>query len=252
PRGGAHGRRGGAAHLRPGRAAPAEAHRRDAGGAQLPRLVERLHVAPHRAHRPRRADAPGRAGRALARARAGRGADDGRGRDHGAAGAAALPGPAAVLHAGPPRGRREGMRGIALVLAALAIGARGDAAEGEGRPGPGGRVVLDLEDMGAWQVRASDQVGAVLRRDGDGSVCLEYDFHAVSGYAVLTQVLPVQWPAAFALQLRMKGYGAVNDFQVKLLDASGEDVWWVNRPAFPLPRSLTDVTFKSRHFSFAW
>ena len=92
----------------------------------------------------------------------------------------------------------------------------------------------------------------MLRRDADGSACLEYDFHSVSGYAVLRQVLPVEWPAAFALQLRMKGRGALNDFQVKLVDASGDNVWWVNRPGFPLPRSLTDVTFKSRHFSFAW
>ena len=48
----------------------------------------------------------------------------------------------------------------------------------------------------------------------------------------------VQWPAAFALQLRMKGRGAVNDLQVKLVDASGDNVWWVNRPSFPLPRAL--------------
>ena len=135
------------------------------------------------------------------------------------------------------------MKAIALLLAALAGGAQASL---------DGRVVLDLRDMGAWQAQASDQVGAVLRRDADGSVCLEYDFHSVSGYAVLRQVLPVQWPAAFALELRMKGRGAVNDLQVKLVDASGDNVWWVNRPAFPLPRSLTDVTFRSRHFSFAW
>ena len=135
------------------------------------------------------------------------------------------------------------MKVIAVLLAALSGGAQA---------GPGGRVVLDLRDMSGWQAQASDQVGAVLRRDADGSVCLEYDFHSVSGYAVLRRELPVQWPAAFALQLRMKGRGAVNDFQVKLADASGDNVWWVNRPAFPLPRSLTDVTFRSRHFSFAW
>ena len=135
------------------------------------------------------------------------------------------------------------MKGIALLLAALA---------GRAQAAPSGRVVLDLRDMGAWQAQASEQVGAVLRRDADGSVCLEYDFHSVSGYAVLRQVLPVQWPAAFALQLRLKGRGSVNDLQVKLVDASGDNVWWVNRPGFPLPRSLTDVTFRSRHFSFAW
>jgi F5/8 type C domain len=134
------------------------------------------------------------------------------------------------------------MKRVALLLAALA---------GSAQAAPG-RVVLDLRDMSGWQVDASEQVGAVLRRDDDGGICLEYDFHSVSGYAVLRHVLPVDWPAAFALRLRMKGRGALNDFQVKLVDASGDNVWWVNRPRFPLPRSLTDVTFRSRHFSFAW
>ncbi|HET9599472.1 MAG TPA: discoidin domain-containing protein [Anaeromyxobacteraceae bacterium] len=135
------------------------------------------------------------------------------------------------------------MRRLAVLLAALASGAHA---------APGGRVVVDLRDMDGWQVGASEQVGAVLGRGSDGSACLEYDFHSVSGYAVLTHRLPVEWPPAFALQLRVKGSGPDNDFQVKVSDASGENVWWVNRPGFPLPRSPTDVTFRSRHFAFAW
>jgi hypothetical protein len=135
------------------------------------------------------------------------------------------------------------MKGIALLLAALAGGARA---------APGGRVLLDLRDMGGWEVHSSELVDAVLRREADGGACLEYDFHSVSGYAVLRRVLPVQWPAAFALQLRLEGRGPANDFQVKLVDASGENVWWVNRPSFPLPRAPADVTFRSGQFSFAW
>ena len=135
------------------------------------------------------------------------------------------------------------MRRVALVLAALAGGAQA---------APGGRVIADLRGGDGWQVTASEQVEAALRREADGSVCLEYDFHSVSGYAVLRHALPVQWPAAFALEVRLKGVGAGNDLQVKLVDASGDNVWWVNRPGFPLPGSLADVTFKSRHFRFAW
>ena len=117
------------------------------------------------------------------------------------------------------------MRRMALLLMALA---------GSARAAPG-RVVAELRDPGGWQAGASDQVDAALRRDPDGGVCLEYDFHSVSGYAVLRHTLPVQWPAAFALRLRVKGRGPENDLQVKLVDASGDNVWWVNRPSFPLP-----------------
>jgi hypothetical protein len=135
------------------------------------------------------------------------------------------------------------MRGVAVLLVALAGGAQA---------APGGRVLVDLRDMDGWEAGASDQVEAVLRREADGSACLAYDFHGVSGYALLRRELPVQWPAAFALQLRLHGRGDRNDLQVKLADASGENVWWVNRPGFRLPPAPADVTFRNRHFSFAW
>ena len=46
-------------------------------------------------------------------------------------------------------------------------------------------VLADARDAGAWKAIASEQVAAVLRRNADGSLCLEYDFHSVSGYAVM-------------------------------------------------------------------
>jgi hypothetical protein len=135
------------------------------------------------------------------------------------------------------------MKGLLLFLALLPGGPQ--AAAGE-------RSLGDLRDPGAWQVSASELVGAALRRDADGSLCLEYDFHSVSGYAVMRQRLPMDWPRAFVLKVRLKGRGAVNDLQLKLVDASGENVWWVNRPGYAAPKVLTDVTFKSGHFRFAW
>ena len=116
----------------------------------------------------------------------------------------------------------------------------------------GERVIADARDASAWKALGSEQVEAALRRDADGSLCLEYDFRSVSGYAVMRRSMPVQWPRAFALRVRIKGRGGVNDFQLKLVDASGDNVWWVNRPGYVTPRALTDVTFKERHFSFAW
>ncbi|HET6439264.1 MAG TPA: hypothetical protein VFG59_14440 [Anaeromyxobacter sp.] len=132
---------------------------------------------------------------------------------------------------------------MGLLLATLAVGAPA---------APHGRTVVDVGDMSGWQAGASEQVESTLRREADGSACLDYDFHSVSGYAVLRRPLPVQWPAAFALTLRLHGRGAGNDLQVKLVDASGDNVWWVNRPAFPLRPSPAEVTFRRRHFSFAW
>lgn len=111
----------------------------------------------------------------------------------------------------------------------------------------------DFRHPARWQATASDQVHAALRTDPrDASLCLDYDFAGHSGFAVMRRVLPMAWPAHFELQLRLKGAGATNDVQIKLVDASGDNVWWVNRPNLALPAALTPMKFKQRHFSFAW
>jgi hypothetical protein len=114
-------------------------------------------------------------------------------------------------------------------------------------------VLDDMKDATPWKAIASDQVKASIRRDPkDDSLCLDYDFAGVSGYAVLRRELSIDWPADFALTTQLKGHGPANDVQIKLVDASGDNVWWVNRPAMPLPATLTDHSFKRRHIAFAW
>jgi hypothetical protein len=113
----------------------------------------------------------------------------------------------------------------------------------------------DLDAFGKtadWTVSASDQVHASMRRDADGSLCLDYDFAQVSGYAVLRRELAVSWPANFELAVKLKGAGGRNDFQLKLVDASGDKVWWINRPDLALPQQLTEQKWRRRHIEFAW
>ncbi len=114
-------------------------------------------------------------------------------------------------------------------------------------------VLDDMKDAALWKATASDQVKASLRRDAqDDSLCLDYDFAGVSGYAVMRRELPLDWPADFALTAQLKGKGGRNDVQIKLVDASGDNVWWINRPALALPETLTEMRFKRRHVAFAW
>ncbi|MGM9484575.1 hypothetical protein ACS5PN_25495 [Roseateles sp. NT4] len=117
-----------------------------------------------------------------------------------------------------------------------------------------GAVMLDdMKDETRWKASASDQVKASLRRDArDDSLCLDYDFAGVSGYAVMRRELPLDWPADFALTIQLKGKGGRNDVQIKFVDASGDNVWWINRPALDLPDTVTEMRFKRRHVTFAW
>ena len=120
------------------------------------------------------------------------------------------------------------------------------------------RVIDDFTDLAAWKAAASDDVKAEVVRAPRASgkagagLCLRYDFGRVSGYAVLRRALPIEFPSNFALVLRLRGSGPPNAFQFKLVDASGDNVWWVNRPGYMPPRTSTELVMRKRQIDFAW
>jgi len=117
------------------------------------------------------------------------------------------------------------------------------------------RVLDDFESTTSWQVVTSDQVSGKLRTvaGADGqAVCLDYDFNGVSGYAGLTREIPVDYPGNYAFSFQLRGDSPRNDLQFKVVDDSGDNVWWVNKPRYGFPKTWTPVVYKQRHISRAW
>ncbi|WP_342317271.1 discoidin domain-containing protein [Lysobacter sp. FW306-1B-D06B] len=117
------------------------------------------------------------------------------------------------------------------------------------------RVLDAFETTTPWQVVTSDQVSGKLRTvpGADGkAVCLDYDFNGVSGYAGLQRELPLDYPDDYEFGFRVRGDSPPNDLQFKLVDDSGDNVWWVNKPRFEFPKEWTPVVYKKRHISRAW
>ena len=71
---------------------------------------------------------------------------------------------------------------VALALASPALHAANVA-----------RTLDDFHDASAWSVATSDQITATLR-PADGGLCLDFDFHGVSGYAAMRRALPIDYP----------------------------------------------------------
>lgn len=117
------------------------------------------------------------------------------------------------------------------------------------------RLLDGFDDASAWTAVASDQVEAKLRplREGDTrALCLDFDFHGVSGYAAMRRTLPVDYPDNYEFSFRLRGDAPDNALQFKLADASGDNVWWVNRPDFVFPRDWREQRYKRRQVDFAW
>ncbi|WP_425476932.1 discoidin domain-containing protein [Thermomonas aquatica] len=140
-------------------------------------------------------------------------------------------------------------RALDVVCIGLALAAAGTAQAQDAR-------LLDgFEDISAWKATASDSVSASLRQvDGakGKALCLDYDFNGVSGYAVARRALPMRYPGNYEFRYYLRGEGPANNLEIKLADASGDNVWWRNQPNTVLPSRWTASKLKQRQIDFAW
>ncbi|MEO8925138.1 MAG: hypothetical protein ABI330_20325, partial [Caldimonas sp.] len=113
----------------------------------------------------------------------------------------------------------------------------------------------DFAEPGAWTVSASDDVKAGLRSvDGPHgrALCIDFDFGKVTGYVSASRKLPIDYPARYEFSLGVRGDAPLNALQFKLVDASGENVWWAQRPDYRFAREWQTETFRQRDIGFAW
>ncbi len=141
------------------------------------------------------------------------------------------------------------MRPVAKVLAALVLIAAGSAAT------PGDRLLDNLDRPTAWTASSSDGVegkASTIQGDSGRALRLDYDFARSSGYAFVRRELPLELPDNFELRFKLRGAGPANTLEIKLVDQSGDNVWWHRKTEFRPPKDWTSVRVKRRQIEFAW
>jgi hypothetical protein len=117
------------------------------------------------------------------------------------------------------------------------------------------RTLDTFDTATGWAAIHTDDVSATLRpvagRVGQ-AICLAYDFNGVSGAASIRKTLPIDYPDGFALSFDVRGHMPPNTLQLKLVDDSGDNVWWFQQPHFVPTGTWTTVQATSRQVEFAW
>jgi hypothetical protein len=81
---------------------------------------------------------------------------------------------------------------------------------------------------------------------------LDFAFESGAGFCVVRRAVAIDLPANYRFSFAIRGEAPANNLEFKLLDPSGENVWWVNRRAFEFPRQWRVISTKARQFRFAW
>jgi len=112
-------------------------------------------------------------------------------------------------------------------------------------------VVDDLDDVSKWTAAPSDGVSLNLAEDR-GAMRMDFDFHGHGGWAAARRAVNLELPANYRFAFRVRGETPPNTLEIKFIDPSGENVWWVRRVAWEFPRDWTEVVADKRNIEFAW
>src|SRR5882757_1840373 len=81
---------------------------------------------------------------------------------------------------------------------------------------------------------------------------MDYDFKGGGGFVVARRALVRSMPEQYAVKFRLRGRGALNHLELKLVDATGQNVWRHVQKDLRLPQRWTRMRVDSRDIDFAW
>ena len=149
----------------------------------------------------------------------------------------------------PPAACRHA-RALAAALA-VAVGASLSGAEVSDQ----GRLLDSFERLGAWTADASDGVKASARSTAgaEDTPCASI---SISDAPPATRSCVASYRSICQRTTRSSflpaGNAPINNFEVKLADASGDNVWWFQRRDFVFPTEWRRIKIKKRQIAFAW
>ena len=141
---------------------------------------------------------------------------------------------------------KDVVRGAALWLFGFAVAAGGGAQT---------KVLDDFGNVAVWTAAPSEGVTLALAADGSPSrraMRLDFDFQGHGGWAAIRKPVVLNLPANYEFTFRIRGEAPVENLEFKLVDPSGDNVWWSVRRDFEFPREWQTIRIKQRKVSFAW
>jgi hypothetical protein len=81
---------------------------------------------------------------------------------------------------------------------------------------------------------------------------LDFDFQGHGGWAAVRKTVDLELPDNYEFTFRIRGEAPTENLEFKLVDASGDNVWWSPRRDFSFPHEWTTLRVRKRQVSFAW
>ena len=117
------------------------------------------------------------------------------------------------------------------------------------------KLLDNFENHTGWQIYKSDGVNLVVSNDkglSGNAIRFDYDFTKGTGYGGIQKIFPIDLPENFEFTFYIKAQSPSNNLEIKFLDSTGQNVWWVNNRNYDFPNDWKKIRIKKRHINFAW
>jgi hypothetical protein len=117
------------------------------------------------------------------------------------------------------------------------------------------RILDSFENGDGWNPVKADGVNTGISVDkgwNGNAIRFDYDFTKGTGYGGLQKWFPIDLPENFEFTFYIKATSPANNFEIKFIDSSGNNVWWVNNRNYSFPGEWKKIRIRKRHISFAW
>jgi hypothetical protein len=113
----------------------------------------------------------------------------------------------------------------------------------------------NFENKNGWNFIQSDGVNLNLSVEKGltgNAIRFDYDFSKGTGYGGIQKFFPIDLPENYEFTFYIKADSPANNFEIKFIDITGNNVWWVNNRNYDFPEDWKKIRIKKRHIQFAW
>lgn len=113
----------------------------------------------------------------------------------------------------------------------------------------------EMESTEGWNFIKADGVDLNISIEpgiSGKAIRFDYDFTKGTGYGGIQKFFPIDLPDNYEFTFYIKAESPANNFEIKLIDESGDNVWWVSNRNYEFPTEWKKISIKKRHIQFAW
>lgn len=117
------------------------------------------------------------------------------------------------------------------------------------------RILDEFENKSGWNFIRSDGVDLKLTNEkgvNGNAIRFDYDFTMGTGYGGIQKLFPIDVPDNYEFTFYVKANSPANNFEIKFIDSTGNNVWWISNRNFDFPTEWKKIRIKKRHINFAW